>query len=44
MNREEEECMQGFSGEARKKRPFGRRKDNIKTDLREIGQKGMDYI
>jgi len=27
-----------------KKRPLGRRKDNIKMDLRETGQKGMDYI
>jgi hypothetical protein len=26
-----------------KKRPLGR-KDNIKMDLTEIGQKGMDYI
>jgi hypothetical protein len=31
-------------GKPEKKRPFGRRKDNIKIDLREIGQKGMDYI
>jgi hypothetical protein len=37
MHGEEEECMQGFSGDAEKKRPLGRRKDNIKMDFREIG-------
>jgi hypothetical protein len=31
-------------GKPGKNRPLGRRKDNIKMDLRGIGQKGMDYI
>jgi hypothetical protein len=30
-------------GKPEKERPFERRKDNIKMDLQEIGQKGMDY-
>jgi hypothetical protein len=46
----EKECTDGFGGKARmketikKKRSRCRWEDNIKTDLREIGWGGMDWI
>jgi hypothetical protein len=44
----EEECIHGFGGKARRKRPLGRPRnnweDNIKMNLRETGWGGMDWI
>jgi hypothetical protein len=44
----EEECIQEITGKVRRKESLGRPRrrwvDNIKTDLREIGLGGMDWI
>jgi hypothetical protein len=44
----EEECIYGFGGKARRKRPLGRLRhnweDNIKMDIRETGYSDMDWI
>jgi hypothetical protein len=42
MGKKRNECKV-LVGKPEKKRPLERRKDNINMDLREIGQKGMDY-
>jgi hypothetical protein len=43
-----ERCLQGFGWEARRKRPLGRPRhrweDNIKMDLRKIGNDGANWI
>jgi hypothetical protein len=49
MHGGEEQCIQSFEGNARKKKrlvaiPRCRWEDNIKIDLREIGCRGMDWI
>jgi hypothetical protein len=43
-----EECVQGFDGKARRKRPLGRPRrsweDGIRMDLREIGWGSVEWI
>jgi hypothetical protein len=39
-----ERCVHGFGWEARRKETTGRREDNIKVDLREIGIDGTNWI
>jgi hypothetical protein len=45
---EEEKCLQGFSGKARRKETSSKTRcrweDNIKMDLKEIGMCVMDWI